>query len=130
MHLNSLVISSDNQLGIGKLVALENSQATVEYFCSVAKRFTEVLPQTSLHWVKLSLQTRCYIYQPKNDTWIIGRIYEWDEENKLYQIDLPDSQTTCAPETVIYVRCFLAVDDPIDILAIKAHETPYFHSLR
>jgi ATP-dependent helicase HepA len=130
MHLNSLVISSDNQLGIGKLVALENSQATVEYFCSVAKRFTEVLPLTSLHWVKLSLQTRCYIYQPKNDTWIIGRIYEWDEENKLYQIDLPDSQTTCAPETVIYVRCFLAVDDPIDILAIKAHETPYFHSLR
>jgi ATP-dependent helicase HepA len=130
MQLNSLVISSDNQLGIGKLVALENSQAIVEYFCSVAKRFTEVLPLTSLHWAKLSLQTRCYIYQPKNETWIIGRIYEWDEENKLYQIDLPDSQTTCAPETVIYVRCFMAVDDPIDILAIKAHETPYFHSLR
>lgn len=130
MQLHSLVISSDNRLGIGKLTALDNSQATVEYFCSAAKRFSTVLPLASLQWVKLPGQTRCYIHNRKTNQWIIGRIYEWDEENQLYYIDLPDSQTTYAPEMAIYVRCFQAIDDPIDILALKTHETPYFHNLR
>jgi len=130
MQPYSLVTSSENQLGIGKLISFDHSQATVEYFSSVAKRQTIVVPLASLQWFKLPPQTRCYIHHPKTNNWLIGRVYEWDGENKLYRIDLPDAQTTNASETIIYVRCLVSVDDPIDILSIKAHETPYFHNLR
>ncbi|MEA5536675.1 protein DpdE [Crocosphaera sp. XPORK-15E] len=130
MTLGSLVRSTDNTLGIGKLITVEQPFATVEYFSTLGQPITQTLPISSLRRVKLYRQTRCYLYQEETETWQMGRIYAWDEERQQYQLDLPHSHTIFASEKQIYVRCNQPIEDPIHILAIKGQETPYFHSLR
>ncbi len=125
----SLVLSQTNNLGVGKVIDISNTQATVEYFCSVGQRIEKSLPLNSLYPVKLQRQTRCYIWLDQA-TWTIGRIYEWDEEIRKYQIDLPDSKTIVASEQEICVRCNLPQADPLETLAMKGQETPYFHDRR
>ncbi|MEG4408756.1 protein DpdE [Microcoleus sp. MON2_D5] len=122
--------SPNNDLGIGKVTALSYSTATVEYFCSIGQRLEKTLPLTSLYRVQLPPQTRCYIQSESQDTWIIGRIFDWDEDKGQYRIDLPDKKIALVAEQEIYVRCNLPIDDPIETLAMKGQETPYFHDRR
>ena len=128
--LKSLVRSKNNSLGIGKIVNILDTQATVEYFCSVGQRIERNLPLDSLSQFKLERQTRCYVYQESSETWIMGRVYEWDGEICKYQIDLPGKKTILVSEEEIYVRCNLLQADPIETLAMKGQETPYFHDRR
>jgi len=120
----------NNDLGIGKVTELSYSTATVEYFCSIGQRLEKTLPLTSLYRVQLPPQTRCYIQPESQDTWIIGRFFDWDEEKGQYRIDLPDKKIALVAEQEIYVRCNLPIDEPIEILAMKGQETPYFHDRR
>lgn len=122
--------SPNNDLGIGKVTELSYSTATVEYFCSIGQRLEKTLPLTSLDRVRLPPQTRCYIQPESQDTWIIGRIFDWDEDKGQYRIDLPDKKIALVAEQQIYVRCNLPIDDPIETLAMKGQETPYFHDRR
>ncbi len=128
--LGSLVRSQNNSLGIGKVIDISDTQASVEYFCSVGQRIEKSLPLSSLSQLKLERQTRCYICLESQEAWLIGRIYEWDEELYQYRIDLPDKKTIAVSEEQVYVRCNLPLADPIEILAMKGQETPYFHDRR
>lgn len=128
--LGSLVRSQNNSLGIGKVIDISDTQASVEYFCSVGQRIEKSLPLSSLSQLKLERQTRCYICLESQEAWLIGRIYEWDEELYQYRIDLPDKKTIAVSEQEIYVRCNLTQADPIETLAMKGQETPYFHDRR
>jgi len=130
IELGSLVQSQNNDLGIGKVAEISDADAIVEYFCSVGQQIKKTLPLNSLSKVKLQAQTRCYINLGTKGTWIIGRIFDWDEDRRKYQIDLPDKKTAIAVEQEIYVRCNLPIVDPIETLAMKGHETPYFHDRR
>ncbi len=130
IELGSLVQSQNNYLGIGKVTEISPPDVMVEYFCSGGQRLQKTLPFDSLSQVKLQPQTRCYISAPTQDTWLIGRICTWDEDAEMYQIDLPDKKTTIATEQEIYVRCNIPITDPIETLAMKGHETPYFHDKR
>jgi ATP-dependent helicase HepA len=122
--------SIENDLGIGKILAIDEREGTIEYFYSVGKRECQIVERSSLRRVQLPYQTRCYFYQEEIDGWITGRIGEWDEEEKTYSIDLPDRRTMIVRESQIYIRCDRPIDDPIDTLGMKGQETPYFHSLR
>ncbi|MBD2200613.1 MULTISPECIES: protein DpdE [Calothrix] len=128
--LGSLVRSRNNSLGIGKVIDISDTQATVEYFCSVNRRIEKSLPLSSLSQCKLERQTRCYICLESQEAWRIGRIYEWDEELYQYRVDLPDKKTIAVSEQEVYVRCSLPQPDPIETLAMKGQETPYFHDRR
>jgi ATP-dependent helicase HepA len=130
IELGSLVQSQNNYLGIGKVTEISHADVIVEYFSSLGQRLQKTLPLNSLFQVRLQPQTRCYIRSETQDKWIIGRIFAWDEDTGKYQIDLPDKKTAIATEQEIYVRCNLAITDPIETLAMKGHETPYFHDRR
>ncbi|MEH1874596.1 protein DpdE [Nostoc sp.] len=130
IKLGLLVQSQNNSLGIGKVTEISDANANVEYFCSIGQRLQKTLPLNSLSQVKLEPQARCYIKSQKQDKWIVGRVFIWDEDTEMYQIDLPDKKTAIATEEDIYVRCNLPNTDPIETLAMKGHETPYFHDKR
>jgi ATP-dependent helicase HepA len=130
IDFGSLVRSTTNNLGIGKVTEITDSHADIEYFCSLGQRLQKTVPLNSLQRVQLVRQTRCYIYLDNNEAWTIGRIADWDEEIGEYQINLPDSQTIFAGEEEIYVRCNVPIGDPIELLAMKGHETPYLHDRR
>ncbi|PSB33288.1 protein DpdE [Chlorogloea sp. CCALA 695] len=128
IEFGCLVRSRNSLLGIGKVTEITPDHAVVEYFCSMKQRIHKTLPLDSLQRVRLPKQTRCYLYVEDKETWTIGRVYA--EDNYEYQIDLPDRQTIVAIEQEIYVRCDRPITDPIEILAMKGHETPYFHAKR
>jgi ATP-dependent helicase HepA len=130
IDVGSLVRSPKNDLGVGKVVEFSRTEALIEYFCSVKNRLHKTVPLALLQEARLQRQTRCYLWSTTQERWIIGRIYDWDEDKMLYDIDLPDSQSIQAVETEIYVRCNIPIADPIEILAVKGHETPYFHDRR
>ncbi|MCT7959435.1 SNF2-related protein [Laspinema sp. D1] len=125
-----LVRSRTNNLGIGKILTQSDSQVEVEYFCSVGDRIRKILPVKNLQWVELERQTRCYILSESLDRWRMGRIFAREDDRPIYQVDLPDGQTQLFPEAEIYVRCNRPIADPIDILAMKGNDTPYFHDRR
>jgi ATP-dependent helicase HepA len=124
------VKSPNNNLGAGKILSLSDSQVEVEYFCSVGERIKQTLPLTAVQRLRLESQTRCYIWSESEEKWLIGRIFAWNEQLDKYQVYLPNSQTKCFDEAPIYVRCNRPITDPIDTLAWKGHETPYFHDRR
>jgi ATP-dependent helicase HepA len=130
IRLGSLVRCRNNNLGIGKVIDISDTQVNVEYFCSVGQRLEKSLPLSSLYQFKLERQTRCYICLESQEAWVIGRIYEWDEELRKYQVDLPDKKTIAVSEQDVYVRCSLPQTDPIETIAMKGQETPYFHDKR
>ncbi|MEG4014282.1 MULTISPECIES: protein DpdE [unclassified Microcoleus] len=130
IDVGSLVRSPKNDLGIGKVVEVSSTDAVIEYFCSVKNRFRKTIALGLLQEARLQRQTRCYLWSNTQERWIIGRIYDWDEDKLEYEIDLPDSQSLQAVETELYVRCNIPIADPIDILAVKGQETPYFHDRR
>lgn len=130
VQLGSLVRCQSNSLGVGKVVKVSDNQAQVEYFCSVGDRRVKTLPLSSLSRVSLQSQTRCYFWNDFQDSWTVGRIDKWDDEEIGYQIFLPDSKVMMVTEEEIYVRCNIPITDPIDILAMKGHETPYLHEKR
>ncbi|MBU7587069.1 MAG: DEAD/DEAH box helicase [Nostoc sp. TH1S01] len=130
IKIGSLVQSSNNSLGIGKVIEISHSNIVVEYFCSIGQRWQKTLPLQSLSPVRLKPQTRCYVKLKDQDKWIIGKIFVWDEDIDKYQIDLPGKKSLITAEQEIYVRCNLEIKDPIETLAIKGHETPYFNERR
>ncbi|NJK66005.1 MAG: helicase [Microcoleus sp. SU_5_3] len=130
IDVGSLVRSPKNDLGVGKVLEVSRTDALIEYFCSVKHRIQKTVPLSLLQEARLQRQTRCYLWTESEQRWIIGRVFDWDEDNLYYQIDLPDSQTVQADETDIYVRCNIPIADPIEILAVKGQETPYFHDRR
>ncbi|MGK7944785.1 MAG: protein DpdE [Microcystaceae cyanobacterium] len=130
MKLGLLVYCTDNKLGIGKIVAIEDYSATVEYFVSFGQLISQELAFSSLNTIKLQHQTRCYIYAEESETWQMGRIYNWDAEKGQYTVDLPNNKTIYVDERHIYVRCNRPIEDPTGILAKKGQETPYFYHKR
>lgn len=130
IDVGSLVRSPKNDMGVGKVLEVSRTDALIEYFCSVKHRIQKTVPLGLLQEARLQRQTRCYLWDETEQRWIIGRVFDWDEDNLYYQIDLPDSQTIQADETDIYVRCNIPIADPIEILAVKGQETPYFHDRR
>ena len=130
IDVGSLVRSPKNDMGIGKVVEVSHPDAVIEYFCSVKNRIRKTVPLGLLQEARLQRQTRCYLWSTTQERWIIGRVYDWDEDKLEYEIDLPDSQSLQAVETELYVRCNIPIADPIDILAVKGQETPYFHDRR
>lgn len=102
IQLGSLVYSQRNNLGVGKVVDISDTQATVEYFYSVSQRIPETFLLDTLTKTKLQRQTRCYIWLETQAIWIIGRVSEWDEEIQKYQIHLPDKKVIFVSEAEIY----------------------------
>lgn len=123
-----ILVSTDNGLGIGKLVSVKGEMATVEYFESVAVRHRCELPKRSLRAVQLFPETRCYVSEEDGDGWRAGRIGMRRE--LFYEVKLPDQQGGYFPESQIFVRCARPIGDPMDVLIHRAHETAYFSERR
>ncbi len=128
-HLQAagFVKSRSNRLGSGKLVGVSGGTATVEYFRSIANRFREQLRVESLSIVRLPAQTRCYFVDGEG-SWLMGRTGAFFDGE--YEVNLPGRQARYVPETSLFVRCGLPIEDPTDVLALKAHETAFFHQHR
>jgi ATP-dependent helicase HepA len=123
--IGGFVTSSKNRLGVGKLTAISGDVASVEYFKSVAECFQRLVPKRSLIPIRLAYQTRCYLRDDVDESsWSMGRIGHYTDHH--YEVNLPGYRAKYVPESRIYTRCRLPLEDPTEVLVLKAHETPFF----
>lgn len=126
-----LVISSDNNLGIGKILEISAATADLEYFRSIGEtRLIETVPYHSLKRVRLERHTRCYFRSEDEEFWQIGRVDTWHQDDLWYEVHLPNKGLRYVTEADIYVRYDRPISDPTDVLVAKGHETPFFHDRR
>ncbi|MFZ1976300.1 MAG: protein DpdE [Candidatus Acidiferrales bacterium] len=126
LRVGAFVRAATNRLGTGKVVCFDQDSVEVEYFHSTAQSTRKLAPLSRVELVRLPPQTRCYFRE--NSHWVAGRIGRFDGEQ--YEVDLPNGRAQYLPETILHVRTNLPIEDPTDVLAIKAHETAFFHAPR
>jgi len=130
IQCGSLVRSRLNNLGVGKAVSISESKAVVEYFVSIGKRIQETLSFNSLEEITLQRHTRCYLWSEDHEFWQIGRIAAWHNDDRRYEVHLPDKGVRYFTEAEVYVRCDRPIEDPTEVLIMKGQETPFFHTRR
>ncbi len=100
----------------------------VEYFISIERRKRLSIPSGEIQFVKPDIQSRCYYWESKKNSWMIGRITGFD--NAEYQVDFPDFYSAYVEGEHLYVRCTLPIEDPLEIFIHKGHETAFFNRER
>src|SRR5437660_418163 len=101
----SFVRSSENSLGIGKLLESERSCARIEYFSSPCHKPTVVeVEMRTIRPVTLDEQTRVYYLDPAGEVWRSGRSLIATEAGE-YVVAFPNHilQAVCCDR--LFVRC-------------------------
>lgn len=126
------VESTANDLGIGKLVERCGSLATVEYFRSPADEepLRIQVPWVSLSQKTLFQQTRAFYRNPNTFKFEVGRILDYQKEDKLYLVRFPNEDSRMIPSDDLLVRCRLPIAEPTDHLASQLNETAFWHPAR
>lgn len=127
-----LVESSENNLGIGKVIAINGESATVEYFRSPVddERIRCKVATQSLARKVLLPETRAYFRNPETDNIEIGRILDYQRDDELYLVRFPNNQPRMLSSDEFEVRCRLPISDPTDHLASQVNETAFWHEAR
>ena len=126
------VESSENQLGIGKLIENEGETATVEYFRSPAdlESHREQVSNGSLVRKILCPETRAYYHAPDTSSIEVGRVLDYQREDELYFVRFPNSRSCLIASDDLKVRCRVPITEPTDHLASQVNETAFWHPAR
>jgi ATP-dependent helicase HepA len=126
------VESSENRIGIGKLVELNGGTATVDYFRSPVDKepIKEIVRTESLSRVLLPLETRVYYRNPATHVIEVGRVLDYQKHDELYLIRFPNSKSRLIASDDLQVRCRLPITEPTDHLASQVNETAFWHPAR
>jgi ATP-dependent helicase HepA len=130
---NPLAVACLGVDGIGRLIAVEGLTATVEYFVSPAgpkvkrkkvdaRRVRRVIPwaETPVFWLDESA-----------GAWRRGRIKTPESEaadpkREFYWVRFPNGQDGLLPGAQLNVRWAHPVEDPVEYLAARVTDTPFF----
>lgn len=126
------VESTENSLGLGKLVACNGKNATVDYFRSPAEKepIRREVTLASLTRKTLCPQTRVYYRHASSYSWVVGRVLGYQKDDACYFIRFPNDESRFIPSDRLVVRCRLPIDEPTDHLANQLNETAFWHPLR
>lgn len=130
IQIGSLVRSRLSNLGVGKVLSISTSEVLIEYFVSIGERIQKTSSLNSLEKIILQRHTRCYFWSEEKEAWQIGRIETWHDDDRRYEVHLPDKGVYFAIDSEVYVRCDLPIKDPTEVLIMKGQETPFFHARR
>jgi ATP-dependent helicase HepA len=126
------VESSENSLGIGKVIEIQGETAWVNYFLSPVGEgwFRAEVATKSLALKALSPETRAYYRNPDTDRIEVGRILAFHKDDNRYFIRFPNEVRRFLASDEFEVRCRLPIADPTGHLAGEVNETAFWHSLR
>ncbi len=112
------VESSENQLGIGRLLAVNGDRCGAQYFRSPAD--TEMLGRTvskaSLKRVKLAEATRAYHHSPDEHLWKVGRLLAYHPDGDACFVGFSNVKKQLISSDALLVRCGLPISNIVDQL--------------
>ncbi|RYG88841.1 MAG: hypothetical protein EON59_03190, partial [Alphaproteobacteria bacterium] len=111
--------------GVGKLIAQNGADCTVEYFdAPMSEPLLRTCLSQDLGRVQIPEQTRVYAFNRTLRAWQIGRLL--DDHGDTQLVKFPNGQTLHLPVANVFVRWDRAIEDPTDFLAAFISETPRF----
>lgn len=130
LNVGDLLISSANDLGVGKAVARNGELLVLEYFDnpgqSPDERFRAEVPLTGLRRFRLDQEVRAFWL--KDSIWHSGRL---EEINEYRDISVRSKgETLFLPEKDVFVRWDRPLDDPVGFGEACLMESPYLSDLR
>lgn len=131
MSRGQLLVSSDNDLGPGKLVARQGNKLVLEYFdtpgLEPSSRYRQGVSRASVTRLKLSTELRVF-WQDKDQHWRSGRIIESNEHNDIYVRS--HEWEGFIPEERLHVRWNKPLADPVGFGEAGMLESPMLAELR
>ncbi|MGS2616370.1 protein DpdE [Micromonospora sp. LZ34] len=117
--------------GIGRVVARVDASVQVEAFESVAEPVVASwsLPASECRPVILPPETRVYWRDAATGMWHTGRVIAGGPDD--YAIRLPNKEFDVrVPGAELRVRWHRPVRSPVEVLAVRANESPYYRGAR
>ncbi|RJQ27558.1 DEAD/DEAH box helicase [Candidatus Parcubacteria bacterium] len=113
-------------LGYAKVIDVNDSKITVEYFDSPANvsRHTNQVPKSQIIQKKLGGNTRVYFFIESSGTWLVGRVKE-DLGDGL-DVRFPGMKDMFLGYKNVFVRWKKPITNPIDYLGKLITETPQY----
>lgn len=138
LPLGRFVTVQNCDLGIGKLVELDESKAKVEWFTSISQHTSQPdireYDRELVRRARPPKQTRCYLADEFESSWQMGRIQEISPSQSgtgvEYEVHLPNKGGGYYPEGRVFVRCSGPPVDSTETLTHHHQETPFFHYYR
>jgi len=126
------VESSENQLGVGKLLGVRGDRCSIRYFGSPTdgESIEKTVTTGSVKRVCLGSETRVYHHLSDENVWEIGRVLAYHPDRDEYFIGFPNGKKRFVCSDALQVRCRLPITSPIDHLAFQLNETAFWHQAR
>jgi ATP-dependent helicase HepA len=130
LKVGDLIVSSANDLGVGKAVERHGDTLILEYFDNpgqaATERFRAQVPMKGLRRFKLDQEVRAF--WQKDDVWHSGRL---EEINQYRDISVRSrGQSLFLRERDVYIRWDRPLDDPVGFGEVGLMESPYLSDLR
>ncbi|WLB09477.1 protein DpdE [Bradyrhizobium elkanii] len=115
--------------GIGKIVSISGTLATVQYFNSpIDEPEIITVPLSLVREVGIPTQTRAYWFDEALKAWRVGRIIDGDG-NRI-EVRFPNGDERSIPSADLHIRWDKPILDPAPFLAQFVCETPLFADAR
>ena len=126
-------VTTDNGLGIGKLVGSKDGKTTIRYFRGPTPKpdVRITVPEGEVESVQLSRQTRAYVPLTDGAGWRVGRIDDGlSPDDGTYPIAFTKNDGCCLSADEFEIRWSLRVEDPFEFLATGSVESRELHAQR
>lgn len=131
MFVKGMLVELPSNKGIGKIEAIDASDATVSVFYSASKR--ELLPIKTAELLRAYLSRHTRVYLEGDGKFRVGRVINYlrNEDGSIeYEVKFPNGEIVDCAEREINVRLWSVPDDPADVLAAGAAESQYLFDRR
>ena len=136
----AFVLVGNGRDGIGRVLSLGDSTATVEYFLSPAGPVTHVIetPKRLLRGIELPNESLVYWHDDEQLTWRIGRTQGVPVDRRAlkgaeedhYSVRFPNKDSRLIPVSELRIRWAHPIEDPSDLVAERVTESPFFVAAR
>lgn len=124
------IVKGLEALGLGKIVDATGSKWTIEYFDSPGEfgRERHQVSKSRVVSKTLGANTRIYYYSSAKDRWLVGRVLD-DFSEEVY-VRFSNKTDVKLRHEDLFVRWKKPISDPVDYLANRITETPYYAEAR
>lgn len=129
--IDGMLVALPDNKGVGKLAGVSGEACSVSIFRSIIRSDVIRMPVAKVSHAYLSPQTRVYVRL--EERFRVGRITDFliGERGLVdYEVRFPNGERADFSELDLYIRPWIAPDDPAEILASAGAESQYLHDRR
>ncbi|GGS37460.1 protein DpdE [Deinococcus knuensis] len=130
LRTGQLVRCPDLALGVAKIESIDGDEVLISFFESVARRHQHQVRRDQVVPHTVYPQNRCYV-RGDDERWRVGRLVDLPTPGqRWYGVQFPNDRFEEVPEENVYIRWSAPVRNPVEVLELHGHETPFWYERR